>query len=142
MRNVVVSTIEIVLSPMLATHACRLSLVSVTTWARSPVAMDATVSSARVLMADSRPEARLVAKSQRPSRETARSWVAWLRASTVAMTWKESPSTTVTEFELSLATKTRERDALVGLLHLCISAQPATRPSERATGMIARMDSS
>ena len=93
-------------------------------------------------MADSRPEARLVAKSQRPSRETARSCVAWLRASTVAMTWKESPSTTVTEFELSLATKTRERDASSASFTCFISAQPATRPSERATGMIARMDSS
>ena len=61
---------------MLATHACRLSLVSVTTWARSPVAIEATVSMALVLMAERRPEARLVAKSQRPSRETARSCVA------------------------------------------------------------------
>ena len=135
-----VSTIEIVFSPILATHACRLSLVSVTTWARSPVAMDATVSSVRVLIADSRPEARLVAKSQRPSRETARSWVAWLRESTVAMTWKESPSTTVTEFELSLATKTRDRGAS-SVSFTCMSAQPATRPSERAI-VIARMGSS
>ncbi len=133
MRNVPVSTIEIVLSPMLATQACRLSLVSVTTWARSPVAMDATVSSARVLMADSRPEARLVAKSQRPSRETARSCVAWLRASTVAMTWKESPSTTVTEFELSLATKTRERDAS-SVSFTCISAQPADEAERESNG--------
>src|SRR5712692_9027688 len=128
MRKVVVSTMEIVFSPMLATHACRLSLVRVTTWARSPVAMEATVSSARVLIAESRPEARLVAQSHRPSRETARSWVAWLRESTVPMTWKLSPSTTVTEFELSLATNTREPDTSGSFD--CSSAQPPSAASE------------
>jgi len=40
------------------------------------------------------------------------------------MTWKESPSTTVTEFELSLATKTRDRGAS-SVSFICISAQPA-----------------
>ncbi len=132
MRKVVVSTTEIVFSPMLATHACRLSLVSVTTWARSPVAIEATVSIALVLMAERRPEARLVAKSQRPSRETARSCVAWLRASTVPTTWKVSPSTTVTELELSFATYTREwlgsSASLPG-----ISAQPDSAASAAAT---------
>src|SRR4029077_8561726 len=104
----------------------------VTTCARSPVAIEATVSIDRVLMAERRPEARLVAKSQRPSRDKARSWVAWLRASTVPTTWKESPSTTVTVFELSLATNTRGRVGSSASFP-GISAQPPSAASATAT---------
>ena len=55
-------------------------------------------------MTESRPEARFVANNHLPSRESARSCVDWFLASTVPTTLKVTPSITVTEFELSLAT--------------------------------------
>ena len=75
--------------------------------------------------------------------EVGQSGVSWLTLksldpqfgqSVVRLTWKVSPSTTVTEFELSLAMKTRERGASSASF-ICRSAQPATRPSERATAI-------
>jgi len=74
------------------------------------------------------PEARLVAKSQRPSRENAGRGCVIARVHG-AMTWKESPSTTVTEFELSLRRR-RATVAPLRLLHLHIGAA-ATRPSKK-----------